>query len=503
MKKKGVSRRQFLTGAAALGATAVIGCELAKGETGREGQTNFLPRILSRRDASQLNFITIMFDTLRYDHVGFLGNDWIQTPNIDAFAAQSQVFDRVYAGGFPTILNRAELFTGRYMYTVLWWEDLPLETVVLADMMSQAGYTTGIVFDTLHLKDQGFFLDRGFQSWDWVRGQENDRYRATPHHPPLPAAPSKFKDVYKMEQYLRNMQERQEESDYLVAQTLRRSVEWLERNKDHGPFYLHIDSFDPHEPWDPPQSYVDLYNPGYTGEEVIYPAYAPPDFLSAAELEHMRALYAAEITLVDAWFGHFLTELDNLGLADNTVVFLMSDHGFLLGEHNAVGKAWSRDDYYEAYPLYRELVHVPLMVRMPGMPHRRLDTLAQPADIMPTLLDLADADDPGTMHGISLRPFLEGEEGNGREAAVSGRSMQLPLSSKNRLSVTDGEWMLFHGAAHTTSHLYYLPDDPQQQNDLLDTECAIARRLHSLLIDFLEAAETPSETIDDWRPAPC
>jgi len=400
MSKKQFSRRQFLTGAAALGATAALGSKLWAQQAPKSPLFSFLPQVLNPYPGSGFNFITIVLDTLRYDHIGFYGNSWIQTPNIDAFAAQSQVFDRAYSGGFPTVLNRAELFTGRYMYTIMGWEDLPDDAVVMGQVMSDAGYTTGLVFDTAHLKDEGFFLDRGFQSWDWVRGQEGDRYRARPLNPSLPASPEKFRSEEKVKQYLRNMQERQNESDYLVARTMQRAGDWLVRNKDYGPFHLHVDSFDPHEPWDPPQSYIDLYDPGYTGEAIIYPAYAPPDYLTPSELSHMRALYAAEVSLVDTWFGQFLAQLDNLGLADNTVVILMADHGFMLGEHDAIGKAWSRNGYYEAYPLYEELIHIPLMVRVPGQPHRRIQALAQPADIMPTVLDMAGANDPGTMHGM-------------------------------------------------------------------------------------------------------
>jgi len=503
MTNEHISRRRFLAGAAAVGATAVFGNSLLAQPVGNAQQLCFLPRLSKPRDDQRPNIITLILDTLRHDHVGFYGNPAIQTPYIDAFAAQSQVFDRMYSGGFPTLLNRAELFTGRYMYTVMNWGDLPDDAVVMADILNRAGYTTGLVFDNWHLKDEGFFLDRGFQSWDWVRGQEGDRFRAQPRNPQLPASPEKFRDVEQVKQYLRNMEGRQTEADYLVAQTMMRSVSWLERNMDYGPFYLHVDVFDPHEPWDPPQSYIDLYDPSYTGEQIISPAYAPPDYLSAAELDHMRALYAAEVSLTDRWVGYFLEELERLGLMDNTIVMLFSDHGFMLGEHEAIGKAWSRNGYYEAYPLYEELVHVPLMVRVPGQPHRRNSALVQPADIMPTVLDLAAATDPGTMHGKSLRAMLEGVGEPVREVAVSGRSLLLSLSSKNRLSVTDGEWVLFHGAAHASSHLYYLPDDPQQQNDLLSVECTRARQMHSQLIAFLQTIETPDEYIAQWLTSPC
>ena len=503
MARKKVTRRQFMAGAGAIGATTLFANELLASQ-GFENSLCFLPRILSQAVGETRNFIVIMCDTWRFDHVGILGNNWIQTPNVDAFAGQSQVFDRVYAGGFPTLLNRAELFTGRFMYTEMGWEDLPEGEIVTAAVMNEAGYTTGAVFDNWHLKDEGFYFDRGFRSWEWIRGQEKDRFRANPLHPTLPADPSKFRGgAEPVEQYLRNVSERSGESDYLVAQTIQSAIEWLRRNQSYGPFYLHIDSFDPHEPWDPPQSYVDLYNPGYEGEQVIYPAYAPPDYLTPEELEHVKALYAAEITMVDHWFGILLAELDSLGLSNNTVVIFTSDHGFLLGEHNAVGKAWSHLGHYEAYPLYQELVHVPLMIRVLGLAAAELETLAQPADIMPTILDMAGAPDPGTMHGYSLWPYMNGQVGSPREVAVSSRSLTLALSTKLRATVTDGEWSLLDGSAHTSSELYYLPDDPLQQSNRIDSQCDVARELHSKLIEHWEDIGVPNDVIDPWRPPPC
>ncbi|MGB3713491.1 MAG: sulfatase-like hydrolase/transferase [Candidatus Promineifilaceae bacterium] len=503
MARKEVTRRQFMAGAGAMGATTLFANELLPSQ-GLENHLCFLPRILGRADGNTLNFIVVMCDTWRFDHVGIFGNNWIQTPNVDAFAGQSQVFNRVYAGGFPTVLNRAELFTGRYMYTEMDWEDLPEGEIVTATVMNEAGYTTGAVFDNWHLKDEGFYFDRGFSSWEWIRGQERDRFRANPLHPTLPADPSKFRGgAEPVEQYLRNVSGRTGEADYLVAQTIQAAIEWLRRNTTYGPFYLHIDSFDPHEPWDPPQTYVDLYNPGYEGEEVIYPAYAPPDYLTPEELEHVRALYAGEITMVDHWFGILLAELDNLGLSHNTVVIFTSDHGFLLGEHNAVGKAWSHLGHYEAYPLYQELNHIPLMIRVPGLAPAQLEPLAQPADIMPTILDMAGASDPGTMHGYSLLPYMNGQSGSPRQIAVSSRSLVASLSSKPRATVTDGEWTLLDGSAHAPSELYYLLTDPLQLDNLIDSQCGIAQDLHNQLISHWQEIGVPSSIIDLWLPSPC
>ena len=101
------------------------------------------------------------------------------------------------------------------------------------------------------------------------------------------------------------------------------------------------DAWDPHEPWDPPQYYIDQYNSGYEGDVVMYPCYGfSKDIMSEAELNHVRALYAAEVTLVDRWVGHLFETIRVLGLRKDTVVVLMSDHGHYFGDHGLQGKPW-------------------------------------------------------------------------------------------------------------------------------------------------------------------
>lgn len=131
------------------------------------------------------------------------------------------------------------------------------------------------------------------------------------------------------------------------------------------PFFLYIDFFDPHEPWDPPRRYIDLYDAGYSGEEVTYPLYGPCDYLTKDELEHCRAMYAGEATLVDNWIGRVLEKVDSLGLYEDTAIIFTSDHGFYLGEHGLIGKSIIIGDFYGSAPMYEEVAHIPLFIRLP------------------------------------------------------------------------------------------------------------------------------------------
>src|SRR5262249_18018599 len=150
----------------------------------------------------------------------------------------------------------------------------------------------------------------------------------------------------------------------------------------------YLDTFDVHEPWDPPRWYVDLYDPGYEGDEPVYPRYDRAGYLTEAELRHVRALYAGEITMMDRWVGRVLEKVRDLGLWDQTCIVFMADHGWYFGEHGYIGKHTVLDRR-AGWPLYQEVAHIPMLVRVPGLPPGRCDALCQPADLLPTLCELA------------------------------------------------------------------------------------------------------------------
>ncbi|RMF86166.1 MAG: hypothetical protein D6736_15730 [Nitrospinota bacterium] len=468
-----------------------------------------------------MHFLVIMSDTFRRDHLGCYGNPWIHTENLDRLAQEAYIFDQAYSGSFPTVPNRAELFTGKYVFTYFDWAPLPREELVLAEILGEAGYTTMMIADTPHPLRSGYHYDRGFQGWHWIRGQENDRWMTDPAEVELPCAPHKLRKAETaVKQYLRNVSQRREEADYFVAQTMETACRWLERNYRREKFFLYVDTFDPHEPWDPPQYYVDLYDPGYQGEEVIYPAYARADYLSEAELKHMRALYAGEVTLVDRWVGRLLQKIDDLGLQEKTCVIFLSDHGFYHGEHGYIGKALMDDKGFKAVPLYQEVVRIPLLIRLPqGEKGRRIPAFAQPVDLLPTVLDLAGIPIPQHVHGRSLLPYMQGKADD-RGFAVSSWSIMHGPGRPSTL--TTPEWAFIYVGAwpegekpdqaqpiqtpavdsgfrtewpyteeELVAELYHLPSDPGQTRNVIAEHREVAVELHRQYVSFLEQCNTP------------
>jgi arylsulfatase A-like enzyme len=461
------------------------------------------------------NVVIVISDTLRRDHLGCYGNEWIRTPNIDRLARESFVFDNAYAASFPTVPNRCDVMTGQFTFIDFDWSPLPADKPVVAEALGEADYTTYFCVDTPHIAraQQNFF--RGFSGYDWVRGQENDNWKTAPADPVLPCAENKIRHsgVGTVRQYIRNTNWWQGEEDTFPARTMRTAARWLEENYKQ-PFFMYVDTFDPHEPFDPPEWYADLYaDPEYDGQVCYYPNYGPAEVYTEAELRHMRALYAGEVSLVDTWVGYLLRRMEQLGVLDETMVIMTTDHGFYLGEHGLTGKVLIQEEGTAICQLYEEVAHIPLMIRMPGQrDEQRIAAYAQPPDLMPTILELTGAPDPGTMNGASLLPVMSGERESNRDIAITTASLAHDPNGGRPVTITKGDWCLVHfgspdapSVSHVTNivddtarqavvvgekipaaELYNLRDDPGQQKNVIGEHPDVAQKLHAEHIRMLE-----------------
>ena len=493
-----------------------------------------------------MNFIVIVSDSLRRDHLGCYGNDWISTPHIDAFSKHCVVFDRAYVASFPTVPHRRDFLTGRFTATYVGWsplgqrstitaEHIPADPrpgvadeIVIPEILSEAGYVSMMIVDNPHILENGYHFDRGFDGFEWIRGQESDRWRTSPREPKYHCDPAKIRRRDRIQQrHRRAVANRRHESDTFPARTMNRATQWLEDNYQQDKFFLYVDTFDPHEPWDAPQWYVDMYNPGYTGDVVDYPQLAYVDgYLTDEELAHCRALYAAEITLVDRWVGTLFQKVEDLGLLENTMVIFMSDHGHLQGEHGIIGKAllWEQDEYFSYFPLYNDVNHIPFMVRYPGVAPRRSQAMIQPTDICPTIVDLANCADPGTMHGKSMSEVLLQGRDDHRAYTVSTpyiKSDPCPATivkdpwaailfprrrTEERLvdPAVDGFDKLqvkseFADQVQSEDMLFDMSKDPKQEHDVKDQHPEVMEELRADLVRRFEEVDTAKDIIDLWR----
>jgi arylsulfatase A-like enzyme len=436
MTNKRISRRQFLRQSALVTAAAAVSAATACGRSKRKR-----------------NVVLIISDTMRRDALNCYGGQWVETPNLSAFARSAVQCANAYLCSFPTVPTRHDILTGQYTFTFKPWSPLDKSTVTLQDVLRASGVYTALVADTPHPFKPDYNYQRNFDFVQINRGQEADRYRTEPVKVRLPCDPKKLRGGDKViTQYLRNVAERKVEEDYFCAQTMRGAANWLERNYQRQPFFLYVDTFDPHEPWDPPKSYVEKYDSGYRGEEVIYPRYDRwKDFLSEAELKHCRALYAGEASMVDHWVGHLLQRIAALGLLENTLVLFVADHGFYLGEHGYIGKSLIRGDKHQNLPLYSEVCRVPLLAHYPGCRAGTVDALVQTVNLAPTIVDFFEIKAPASFAAASLWPVLQRKEAKVSDVVISAPTLSHPGLKRpqpsDRATVTDGRWLLVLGSS--------------------------------------------------------
>ena len=461
------------------------------------------------------NVVFIVCDTLRRDHVGAYGNGRIRTPHLDRLAAQSVVFDHHVVSSFPTMPARADFLTGSFSFTFMGWEPLPGDRKTLPAFLAEAGYLTMGVVDTPFFIRGGYGYDRDFDDFIWIRGQGDD---TRPH-----------------ERADARLTWRSEE-DRLVARTMSAADRWLERHYKE-PFFLYVDTWDPHEPWDPPDYYTELYMPDYDGRR-FYPAYAKyrDAGLTEEEVAIAHATYCGEVTMVDRWVGHLLSKLDVLGLAESTYVVFTSDHGFYFGEHDYFGKAeWFHDPdakiaegadlpewlpeswllTLDRSPLYAELTRVPMFVRGPDLEPGRRAALTTAPDIAPTILDLVGIESPGSMRGRSFGDVVRGRREEHRPFVVSSwplyfaeGEMTTAIDSRPRrianfmpLTVTTQERSLIFGSEADEPELYDTAADPREASNVwaenADEGVALAERA----VGFLEEQGAPEKFVSPRRAA--
>jgi len=440
-----------------------------------------------------VNLVLIVSDTLRRDYLGAYGARGMHTPALDRLASESVVFDRAYCASFPTLPARAELFTGKFVFTYLSWGPLPASEVVIAEVLAEAGYTTAMVTDNLALCRPRYQYERGFHSRIRIRGQWYDNFQPPEQPFRWPCSPEKLSADGNRErvcQYLRNVSIRRSEEDWFAPQVIREAIHWLEQNHWRSRFFLYVDLFDPHEPWDPPEPYVRRYDPEPSAEAIIYPAARDAAAYTEAELQRMRALYAAEITLVDTWIGKLLAAIDALGRRDDTVVAFLSDHGIFLGERGLVGKMGGKQRSLRGWPPYWEVARIPLMIRVPGIAPGRRNAFVHPGDLAPTLLELAGVPIPPTMKAASLVPVLRGERDSVRPLAVSSWSPRGASVYRPSVIRTE-EWSLVFWRSGVEPELYHLPTDPREEGNVYRQHRGAAREVHRQYVGFLREHGAP------------
>ena len=301
------------------------------------------------------------------------------------------------------------------------------------------------------------------------------------------------------------------------------AMQWLERHYKED-FFLYVDTWDPHEPWDAPSYYTELYWPEYDGELVL-PVYGNwhdvPGYVEE-KMQKGHATYCGEITMVDTWLGFLMRSVENMGLMDKTAIIFTTDHGFYFGEHGGLFGKMSSDKYpdgtlrpygepgsqWSYSPLFEEIVHIPLLVHAPGISPGAYKGMSSAIDVMPTVLDLLGMEIPAFVQGKSLVSRMQDTSRLGREYVVSSIPFANPgdpvqsvdsllrtLSDHPVTTITAGEWSLLYSPEEGLSELYNLNSDPKQLNNVIGTHIDEAREIHKLLVKFMHETKVPDRLL--------
>lgn len=392
--------------------------------------------VLSCADSDRpLNVVVIGLDTLRPDHLGCYGYGRDTSPRIDRLAREGVLFENAVSQAPWTHPSFATVFTSLYptqhgATTV--GTRMSTSFPTLAGILKDRGYATGAIVNAPSLSPE-FGVSRGFDDYDFLR----------PWH----------------------------ERD--ATQVTRLALEWIDRHTD-TPFFIFVHYFDPHLPYAPAAPYDTLFDPAYAGplgssfnigrsggdrEDRI----TEIESWSAADREHIVALYNGEIGFADKAVGSLVDGIGERNLRDKTLIIFLSDHGEEFFDHGGLDHGHS---------LYGELIKVPLVLSLPGrLPaDHRVSGPVRLLDVTPTVLEMLDLPRPAHFEGVSLKPLMDGAgEVASREGQLLRPGVCYCEALRHRIttkSVIADPWKLIHDTRSGETSLFNLEHDTAEQVNL-------------------------------------
>jgi arylsulfatase A-like enzyme len=373
------------------------------------------------------NVLFLFTDDQRPDTIAALGNEHIQTPNLDRLAKSGTVFRNAYCMGSTRgavcLPSRTMMHSGLSLFHL---DRATPDRPHFAQTMNQLGY------ETYHLSKRGntpHALHKAFDHSAYL----NDRAVRTSGYPGKVAADA--------------------------------AIEFLEQRDGGQPFFMYIGFAGPHDPrvanpeylakYDEatmplPANYLPLH-PFDNGEMTIRDESLAPWPRTKAEIRrHLRDYYAV-ITHMDHQIGRILDALKKTGEYDNTIIIFSSDHGLAVGSHGLMGKQ----------NLYEHSMGTPLIFSGPGIPAGRTDAFAYLYDIFPTTVELVGGKPPEGLDGKSLAGVIKGDRQQVRDTVFTAYKDVMR-------GVRRGDWKLIRYPQVNVSQLFNLRDDPYEQHNLAD-----------------------------------
>ena len=382
------------------------------------------------------NACVILLDSLNRHMLGCYGGEEFETPNLDRFAAaRATRFTRHVTGSLPCMPARHDILCGALDFLWKPWGSVEVWEQPITRALHGTGVVSYLATDHPHLFETGgenYHTD--FSGWDYLRGHEGDLWRT--HEDPswagAPAMPARKGGWFWKQLFGTDVMDRgydrsrtffRAEEDYPGPQTMKEAARFLtDATPHHDRWFLFVDEFDPHEPFDTPEPWAGRYfDEPWDDEYIIWPPYIvggiERGMFSERDGRHIRANYGAKLSMIDHWFGRILDTFDERGLWDDTALIVCTDHGHYLGEHRHGNDIWGKP----SVPQYEPLGHTPLLIHWPGVDGGgTCDALTTNVDIFATLTDIFDVEVDHRTHGESLAPLLDGSATSVRDWALGG-----------------------------------------------------------------------------------
>jgi len=464
------------------------------------------------------NILWYCTDQQRYDTIGSLNNPHVSTPYIDRMVAQGTAFTKTYCQSPICTPSRASFLTGCYPNALrtprngnfIFSDQYPLISKILNDH----GYDCGLV-GKLHLASSFQRIeprvDDGYRFFKWSHAPRDD-----------------WKEGHDYAEWVRQkgsvLKELVKDVNGIPAELHQttwgtdRSIDFIEENRE-GPWFLSVNVYDPHPPFNPPKEYRDMFDPKsmpdplFRETDLIQQKILEPiDFQSKVcrpeELDicdpilprtptadsvrgddpspgerdawTLKAAYYAMIKLIDDQFGRLVQFLEDTNQLENTVIIYSTDHGESLGDHGLIEKGCR---------FYEGLVHVPLVISWPGMVKEGLqsEALVELMDVTPTLMEILGIPQPDYMQGMSLWPILSGKKSaTFHKPMVRSEffdALNQPFHTRATM-LRDERYKLvvYHGIG--LGELYDLEQDPGEFNNLWDETGSSAIKNNMILKSF-------------------
>lgn len=350
---------------------------------------------------------------------------FVKTPNILSFSKEATTFDQHWIGSAPCMPARRDILCGRLNFLERSWGPIEPFDVTLPSVLKEHDIFTHITTDHCHyfrLGGEGYVQQ--FNTWDYHRGQEGDPWVSRIDDPTMPK--SSYGKVRRQYQWNRTKWPKEEE--YPSPRTFASACDWLKDNQGKDDFFLMVEAFDPHEPFDVPEEYMKLYEDAKLDREYFeIPDYDRVNVPDDA-VDYIQKRYAALLTMTDKWFGKLIDQLKELDMYEDTLVIMTTDHGYFLGERDYFGKNYMH--------LYNELAHLPLIVKFPKneLGGQRISKITQNIDIMPTVLEASGIAIPDSVKGSSWMKLIHDPEHYEKNYALFGYHAMA-------VNVTDGHYV--------------------------------------------------------------